>query len=226
MEQLQGLNLNMAPIFQNLILITAAILGGLLVKSTIFSILRFTFRNHKYTVLICSLLTSCSALLNYPALFITIPLTLPLLDTTPREYQFLEKTLEVLLITSFAWLAVKVIYVGQDYVNEYFNNNQEHNFLAHEVHTQAQLIRKLHIIGVVITTLSILLISFESVRTIDAGLLTSAGVTGMIIGFAAQKSIAKLIDGFQIAFTPPIRIDDVVIVECEFGVMSQWNHNN
>ncbi|WP_224998139.1 mechanosensitive ion channel family protein [Cesiribacter sp. SM1] len=217
MEQFQGYYQDLAPIFQNLILIIAAVLGGLLIKSIIFSILRFAFRNHQDAILIHSLLTRCSAVLNFLVPLITLSLTLPLMDTTPRENQFLEKTLGVLMIIGFAWLAIKIIYVAQDYINDNFDIEAENNFLARKVRTQVQFIRKLLIIGVVVITLSVLLLSFESVRTIGAGLLTSAGVTGIIIGFAAQKSIANLIAGFQIAFTQPIRIDDVVIVEGEFG---------
>ncbi|AHM59883.1 mechanosensitive ion channel protein MscS [Flammeovirgaceae bacterium 311] len=217
MEQIQDFYQSLAPIFQNMILISAAIFGGLLVKYIIFNSLRFTFRNHKDAILIHSLLSRCSSVLSFLIPLIILSITLPLMDTTPKEHRFLEKTLEVLMIIGFAWLAIKVIYVAQDYINENFDIDKENNFLARKVRTQVQFIRKLLIIGVVIITLSILLLSFESVRTIGAGLLTSAGVTGIIIGFAAQKSIANLIAGFQIAFTQPIRIDDVVIVESEFG---------
>jgi len=54
-------------------------------------------------------------------------------------------------------------------------------------------------------------------RKIGTGLLTGVGIGGIIIGFAAQKSLGNLLAGFQIAFTQPIRIDDVVIVEGEWG---------
>jgi small-conductance mechanosensitive channel len=59
--------------------------------------------------------------------------------------------------------------------------------------------------------------SFETVRQIGAGLLTSAGIASVIIGFAAQRSIANLLAGLQLAFSQPMRIDDVLIVEGEYG---------
>jgi small-conductance mechanosensitive channel len=59
--------------------------------------------------------------------------------------------------------------------------------------------------------------SFSRVRELGTSLLASAGIAGLIIGLAAQKSIANLLAGFQIAFTQPIRIDDVVVVENEWG---------
>jgi small-conductance mechanosensitive channel len=69
----------------------------------------------------------------------------------------------------------------------------------------------------------VLLLNFESVRKYGATLLTSAGVAGIIIGFAAQKTIANLLAGFQIAFTQPIKIDDAVIVEGEWGWIEEIN---
>ena len=58
---------------------------------------------------------------------------------------------------------------------------------------------------------------FEEVRQFGTSILASAGVLGIIIGFAAQKTISNLFAGFQIAMTQPIRLDDVVIVEGEWG---------
>jgi small-conductance mechanosensitive channel len=58
---------------------------------------------------------------------------------------------------------------------------------------------------------------FEEVRRVGTSILASAGVLGLIIGFAAQKTIANLFAGFQLAMTQPIRLDDVVIVESEWG---------
>jgi small-conductance mechanosensitive channel len=62
-----------------------------------------------------------------------------------------------------------------------------------------------------------MLMVFESVRQFGTSILASAGIAGIIIGFAAQRSISTLLAGFQIALTQPIRIDDVVIVENEWG---------
>jgi len=70
---------------------------------------------------------------------------------------------------------------------------------------------------IIIVAISIALLTFEAARTIGVSLLTSAGVLGIIVGFAAQKSIGMILAGIQIAITQPITIDDVVIVEGEWG---------
>ncbi len=77
----------------------------------------------------------------------------------------------------------------------------------------------------VIVTLAIIfaLMTFESVRQFGAGLLASAGVVGIIVGFAAQRSIGTLFAGIQIAVAQPIRLDDVVVVEGEWGRIEEIN---
>jgi small-conductance mechanosensitive channel len=70
---------------------------------------------------------------------------------------------------------------------------------------------------IVIIAIAVSLLTFEQARTIGLSLLTSAGIVGIIIGFAAQKSIGMILAGIQIAITQPIRLDDVVIVEEEWG---------
>jgi small-conductance mechanosensitive channel len=84
-----------------------------------------------------------------------------------------------------------------------------------------QYIRQTSIVIIGLIAIAAILLNFDSVRNIGAGLLTSAGVAGIIIGFAAQKTIANLLAGFQIAFTQPIRYDDVVIVEGEWGKIEE-----
>jgi small-conductance mechanosensitive channel len=59
--------------------------------------------------------------------------------------------------------------------------------------------------------------TFEKIRQFGISIMASAGVIGIIVGFAAQRSIATLFAGIQIAITQPIRLDDVVIVENEWG---------
>lgn len=61
------------------------------------------------------------------------------------------------------------------------------------------------------------LMTFDAVRQIGVSLLASAGVIGVILGFAAQKSIATLFSGIQLALTQPIRLDDVLVLEGEWG---------
>jgi small-conductance mechanosensitive channel len=91
------------------------------------------------------------------------------------------------------------------------------NLHARAVHTQVMVLKKVASTVIVIFTLASMLMVFDSVRQFGASILASAGIAGIIVGLAAQKSIATLLAGFQIALTQPIRVDDVVIVENEWG---------
>ena len=79
------------------------------------------------------------------------------------------------------------------------------------------MLKKVAVTIIGIVTLASMLMVFDSVRQFGASILASAGIAGIVIGFAAQRSIATLLAGFQIALTQPIRLDDVVIVENEWG---------
>jgi small-conductance mechanosensitive channel len=72
-------------------------------------------------------------------------------------------------------------------------------------------------VTVIFLVISAILLSFREVRNLGATLLTSAGVAGIILGVAAQKTLANFIAGLQIAITQPIKIEDSVIVEGEWG---------
>ena len=63
--------------------------------------------------------------------------------------------------------------------------------------------------------------SFDSIKSVGVSVLTSAGLAGIIVGFSAQKALGTLLAGIQIAFTQPIRLDDVVIVEGEWGTIEE-----
>jgi len=131
------------------------------------------------------------------------------------------QTIQLLLRLSLyivgAWALMRFVNIFIKIIEERNNINTENNLHQRKVATQLQFIRKISSVIIVTVATSLALLEFEEVRKIGAGLLTSAGVAGIIIGFAAQKSIANLLAGLQIAFTQPIRIDDVVIIEGEFG---------
>jgi small-conductance mechanosensitive channel len=80
-----------------------------------------------------------------------------------------------------------------------------------------------NIIGVVIVvlTISFVLMSFAEVRQIGVSILASAGIVGIVIGFAAQKTLGNLIAGIQIAIAQPIRLGDVVVIEGEWGLIEK-----
>jgi small-conductance mechanosensitive channel len=115
------------------------------------------------------------------------------------------------------WTFIGLTDVLADAIRRQYDLYTLDNLRERKLLTQLEYIRKVIIIVVAIVALAFILLQFEQVRQVGTGLLASAGVAGILIGVAAQKSIANLLAGFQIAFTQPIRIDDVVVLEGEFG---------
>lgn len=148
---------------------------------------------------------------------------LPLMKLTQSTQVIISKIVEILITLCFAIIIIRILRIFEDYLYHRFDITKENNLRERKIRTQIVFIRKLLITLIVIITISIILLSFESMRRIGAGLLTGVGIGGVIIGFAAQKSLGNLLAGFQIAFTQPIRMDDVLIVEGEWGKVEEIN---
>jgi small-conductance mechanosensitive channel len=123
----------------------------------------------------------------------------------------------LVLIILVAWFLISLIYVLEDYVTSRFDVGVRDNLKARKIHTQLKVLKRIAIIAVSILAFGTMLMTFERVRQLGTTILASAGVVGIVVGMAAQRTIATFIAGIQIAITQPIRVDDVVIVENEWG---------
>lgn len=141
----------------------------------------------------------------------------PLLPVSAKNHYILDKILDILLTISFAGILISIVKVGQDYFYHKYDINKADNLTERRIRTQIVFLRKLIVAVIVIVTICVILLSFENLRKLGTGLLTGVGVGGIIVGFAAQRSLSNLLAGFQIAFTQPIRIDDALLVEGEYG---------
>jgi small-conductance mechanosensitive channel len=142
---------------------------------------------------------------------------LPFMKMKTNIGPVLNKTVEILLTISFANVLIGVVKVFEDYIYHTFDIQKADNLRERKIRTQLQFIRRIAIGLIVILAVCAILLSFNNLRKIGTGLLTGVGVGGIIIGFAAQKSLGNFLAGFQIAFTQPLRIDDVLVVEGEWG---------
>ena len=148
---------------------------------------------------------------------LVIHFLLPLMALSPGTLVFVNQAFGLLLIGAIGWLMIKVVYIFEEVILSRFRVDVADNLEARRIHTQIQILKKVVIIVVGILALAAILMTFEKVRHLGTSILASAGIAGIIIGFAALRSIATLLAGIQIAITQPIRIDDVVIVENEWG---------
>lgn len=102
-----------------------------------------------------------------------------------------------------------------------YNADDVNNLRERKILTQLQYVQRIVSIVIFVVVVAFILLQFEGMKKLGTGILSTAGIGGIIIGLAAQKSIANLLAGFQIAFTQPIRLDDVLIVNGEFGVVEE-----
>src|SRR5688572_5309072 len=142
---------------------------------------------------------------------------LPVIPMSPKSHYVSNKIIDIMLTLSFAGILVALVKVGQDYYYHRYDLNKPDNLKERKIRTQLDFLRKLIVALIVIVTICVILLSFENLRKLGTGLLTGVGIGGIIIGFAAQRSLGNLLAGFQIAFTQPLRIDDVLVVEGEYG---------
>lgn len=123
----------------------------------------------------------------------------------------------LLLIAALTWLAMAAIEGLAQGVIARHPVDVEDNMQARRVHTQARVLSRSAMVLVLIAGISMALMTFPGARQVGASLLASAGVLGIVGGLAARPVFSNLIAGLQLALAQPIRLDDVLIVQGEWG---------
>ncbi|WNP32783.1 mechanosensitive ion channel family protein [Enterobacter kobei] len=162
------------------------------------------------------------------SMFLFIPLLLIRVGVNyaniqPESLSFIRTTTNIFIILSFCSVLIRLINVAQDMLFIRYDINISNNLRARKIRTQIMYVKKVAIVLLVTLCLSLILLSFPGVRQFGTTILAGAGVAGIIIGFALQKSLVNLFAGIQIAFTQPIKIDDAVVVEKEWGWIEEIN---
>lgn len=145
---------------------------------------------------------------------------LPSIPRLPDNWEdTIRQALLMALIAALGWLAIGGVYVLQTLILRRYDGNAADNLSARRVKTQLQLFRRLFISLIAIVTLGALLWSFHDQRLwqYGTGLLASAGLASLVLATAAKSTASNFLAGVQIALTEPIRLDDVVIVQNEWG---------
>jgi small-conductance mechanosensitive channel len=204
----------------DIIIITIAIIAGIILKYFIVKLTKYYKSKSNFSFLRSFIIRSGKPISIFlPFIFLSI--TKSLIVLSPQLLVIYNKVIEISLIVSFAYILVSLVEVFQDFVISTYVLQKEDNLKERKIRTQLQFLRKMFMGLIVLLTIAAVLFSFDGMRRIGAGLLTGVGVSGIIIGFAAQKSLSNLLAGFQIAFTQPLRIDDVLVVEGEWGKVEE-----
>lgn len=131
-----------------------------------------------------------------------------------------DELLRVLSMVAFTWAGLRgVKFVAG--ILEARVTAETDALVARGVRTQVMVLRRVAGFVVLVVGGALVLLQFDAMRTLGTSLLASAGVGGLVIGFAAQRSLATLLAGIQLSITQPVRVGDVVIVENEWGVIEE-----
>jgi small-conductance mechanosensitive channel len=141
----------------------------------------------------------------------------PLLGVPQKLQPLFSYGSAILIICVVAWILIQAANLAENALLSQYDVQAADNLRARKVHTQAKLITRTLHVAICLCALASILMLFQQVRQVGASMLASAGIIGIVAGVAAQKTLANLIAGFQIALAQPIRQDDVVIVESEWG---------
>ncbi|MFY1830151.1 mechanosensitive ion channel family protein [Myxococcus fulvus] len=126
-----------------------------------------------------------------------------------------------LIIVAVAWFILRFLRVFADFIQNRVNSESRDPARARSLRTQFAVLRAVFEAATYVVAAALLLMQFEVVRNVGVSLLASAGIAGIVIGLAAQKSIATLLAGIQLSITQPVRIGDQVVVETEFGTVEE-----
>lgn len=191
----------------------AAVLGWL-VASLIRRLVRVSARRW-------TLLDSVSVRIKWPLrlLFVSIGIWAALQPTTePSGWTgSVDRTLLILVVIAGAWLLIEFVHVVEDGILARYPVDGPDNRYARRVQTQVQILERLLTAIIVVVAGAMVLFTFPEMRAVGASVLASAGLVAIIAGVAAQSSLSNVFAGMQVAFADAIRVDDVVVVEGEWG---------
>lgn len=199
------------------------IVSILLIYTVVYFILNRIGKNPKYFLPLNFAKKIRLPLLIFLAFLMTYSLGISLSELSETQQYLVKKIGVIGIIFSLSWLLIVTLKAVKNKVVSRYDITETNNLKARKIYTQFNILENIVSFVIILFAIGIALMSFDNIRQIGISMLTSAGIAGIIIGFAAQKALATLLAGVQIAFTQPIRLDDVVIVEGEWGTIEEIN---
>ena len=142
---------------------------------------------------------------------------------SPGISRVLLRIIKIVVVGFFTWMFTGGIFLLEIYFHNRFDLKAEKNLHARKVRTQFMIFKRLIVILVIVLGVSIALLSIDEFRRIGTSLLASVGIAGIIVGVSAQKTVGTFLAGIHIALAQPIRIDDVIVAEGEWGRVEEIN---
>lgn len=156
-------------------------------------------------------------------LLVALAIALPTAPLGADTKSILVRAIALATICMLGWIALTVVHIGADLYLLKFRIDVEDNLLARKHITQIRVLMRAIDTVIVLVTLGFALMTFQEVRQYGVSLFASAGAAGVIFGLAAQPLLSNMIAGIQIAVTQPIRLEDAVTVQNEYGWIEEIN---
>lgn len=136
---------------------------------------------------------------------------------TGNQASVIRHVLLLCFIVVVGWMAKIALHVWMVVYLRRFKLDAEDNLLARAHVTQSRIMERILSFMIIALTIAAMLMTFPEVQQYGVSLLASAGVAGIVLGLALQPVLKNILAGIQLAVTQPIRIDDALIVEGEWG---------
>lgn len=196
-------------------LLLAALIGLALAMVIIFVLHRVArFQGAR---LVAAISTRCASPFRALVPVLAMSIALSGMDVSTGIGPYLSRILTLLGIVLTGWLAMRAVRGLVDYFLSVHSIDKADNLEARQIQTQIRVLGRVMVFVVALATLAGVLMSIPSIRHIGVSLFASAGIAGLAVGLAARPALSNLIAGIQIALTQPIRIEDAVVVEGEWG---------
>jgi small-conductance mechanosensitive channel len=144
-------------------------------------------------------------------------IAVPVAPIEPSTQRLLARLLLMAIVGLVGWAILMALHIGATIYLRRFRLDAEDNLLARKHNTQVRVLLRAADILILLITIGAMLMTVPEVRQYGVSLLTSAGVAGLVAGLAARPVLTNLFAGVQIAMAQPIRLEDSVIVEGEYG---------
>lgn len=196
--------------------LASAVILALVIEQILFFILK-RLAERKGGVLTNSLVRHGKRPVRWILPFLALLAALPAARLPETVLSPLDHIVGLGLIAAVAWLVILFSQIVSDLIASRYRMDVADNLSARRIQTQINVLYRIVVMVVAVVTVSIMLMTFPAIKHIGMSLLASAGLAGLIVGIAMKSTLSSLIAGIQIAFTQPIRIEDAVVVEGEWG---------
>ncbi|GIK98285.1 MAG: hypothetical protein BroJett029_24940 [Alphaproteobacteria bacterium] len=203
----------------SLVILAAAVTLALVLHRTVFRLLTRVVRGHGvFGPLFVERMEGPTRL---ALVILALSAAATIAPLSDREAEVIRHVLLLCFIALAAWVAQSALHLWMAIYLRRFDLHAEDNLLARKHVTQTRIMRRVADTLIVIVTIAAALMTFEGVRQYGVSLLASAGAAGLVVGLALQPVLKNLFAGIQLAMTQPIRIDDALLVEGEWGKVEE-----